>query len=434
MNQVQAAGDLRSGELRLTNYLSRVESYFSSREPSVLAFIPEENRLERLRNEAETLLARFPDPEGRPPLFSMLAGVKDIFHVRGFVTLAGSRLPARELQGAEAESVMRLKNSGALILGKTVTTEFAYFSPGPTRNPHAPDHTPGGSSSGSAAAVAAGSCHLALGTQTIGSIIRPASFCGVVGFKPSYDRISRQGVIPLAPSLDHVGFFTPDVATAQQVAAALIGDWSPAASASEGSRVEGRKPVLGIPAGPYLQSASEEGRVHFEKNCELLGTKYEIHSIPVMPDFQEIRARHDVILSAEAAQVHRAWFEKYENLYSAKFVELIRRGKSITEIQLQAALDARDKFRAELIQAMSDHDIDLWICPSTMGPAPKGLDGTGDPVMNLPWTQAGLPAINIPAGRNQEDLPMGLQLIGNWYKDEQLLAGAKEIEKAVGKP
>ena len=137
-------------------------------------------RFARLQNDADALVLRYPDLIKRPLLFGAVAGVKDIFHVEGFTTQAGSRLPSEVLQGKEAESVSRLKDAGALIFGKTVTTEFAYFSPGPTRNPHNPEHTPGGSSSGSAAAVAAEFCHLALGTQTIGSIIRPASFCGVV--------------------------------------------------------------------------------------------------------------------------------------------------------------------------------------------------------------------------------------------------------------
>src|SRR5829696_7702500 len=205
---------LRSNELTLPEYLSQVEAQFTGREPAILALLPEENRFARLKTEADTLALGYPDLVNRPPLFGAFVGVKDIFHVEGFTTQAGSALPSELFQGEEAESVTRLKDAGALIFGKTVTTEFAYFSAGPTRNPHNVAHTPGGSSSGSAAAVAAGFCQLALGTQTIGSIIRPASFCGVVGLKPTYERISRAGVIPLSPSLDHIGFFTPDIETA----------------------------------------------------------------------------------------------------------------------------------------------------------------------------------------------------------------------------
>ncbi|HJR80199.1 MAG TPA: amidase [Anaerolineales bacterium] len=417
--------ELRSGQLLLPDFLPQIEARFLQHEPSILAFISEPDRFTRLYDEAEALVLAYPDLIERPLLFGALVGVKDIFYVEGFPTQAGSRLPPEVFQGKEAESVARLLEAGALIFGKTVTTEFAYFSPGPTRNPHNPEHTPGGSSSGSAAAVAAGFCHLALGTQTIGSIIRPASFCGVVGVKPTYDRISRDGVIPLSPSLDHVGFFVPDVESAIQGARILYKDWDEPTQPS-------KKPRLGIPDGHYLDSVSQEGLEHFENVCKYLeAAGYELRHIPIMTEFAEIRARHDVIMSAEAARVHADWFGKYENLYSAKFTELIRRGQQIMDDQLQSALSARDDFRAELRKTFLDHNIDAWISPSTIGPAPKGLDSTGDPIMNLPWTQAGLPAINLPAGKNQEGLPMGLQIAGNWYKDESLLFWAKDLERAL---
>jgi Asp-tRNA(Asn)/Glu-tRNA(Gln) amidotransferase A subunit family amidase len=312
-----------------------------------------------------------------------------------------------------------------LFFGKTVTTEFAYFSPGPTRNPHNPERTPGGSSSGSAAAVAAGFCHIALGTQTIGSIIRPASFCGVVGFKPTYDRISREGVIPLSPSLDHVGFFVPEAESAINAARVLIRDWDEPLEPL-------KKPRLGIPEGPYMQNVSQESVSHFENVYQLFeGAGYELQRIQVMPDFEEIRARHDGILAAEAAQVHADWFREYEQLYSDKFKELIRRGHSITQDQLQRALAARESFRADMRRTFLDDNIDVWITPSTVGPAPEGLESTGDPIMDLPWTQAGLPAINLPAGKNQDGLPLGLQAIGNWYKDESLLFWSKDMERVL---
>jgi Asp-tRNA(Asn)/Glu-tRNA(Gln) amidotransferase A subunit family amidase len=424
MTQYQVMDSVRNGDLTLPEYLAQVEARYEEREPDILAFIPEEDRFGRLQRDADELLAQHPDIVDRPLLFGMAVGVKDIFHADGFTTQAGSRLPADELQGEEAESVAKLKDAGALILGKTVTTEFAYFSPGPTKNPHNPEHTPGGSSSGSAAAVAAGLCFLALGTQTIGSIIRPASFCGVVGVKPTYDRISRKGVIPLSPSLDHVGFFTRDAETAIHAARALYRDW-------DEPTMPLRKPILGIPDGSYLENVSEEGRLHFEKVCKRIGAEYSLQRISVMSDFQSVRDRHDVIMSVEAARVHKNWFEKYERLYSPKCSELIRRGQSFSNTQYQDALGARDNFRAEMRRAMIDHNIDLWLCPSTIGAAPKGLESTGDPVMNLPWTQAGLPAMNLPTGKNQENLPLGLQLVGNWHKDESMLFWAKDLEKVL---
>jgi Asp-tRNA(Asn)/Glu-tRNA(Gln) amidotransferase A subunit family amidase len=426
--------DLSSGHLLLPEFLAQVEAHFMEREPAILAFLPEEDRFGRLHEDAETLVLSYPDLITRPSLFGALVGVKDIFHIEGFITQAGSRLPSALLQGTEAKSVTRLKEAGSLIFGKTVTTEFAYFFPGPTRNPHNPEHTPGGSSSGSAAAVAAGFCHLALGTQTIGSIIRPAAFCGVVGFKPTYDRISREGVIPLSPSLDHIGFFTSDVETAKRAAVVLIGDWRPVLNEVEGLETTDRKPTLGIPEGPYLASASDYALARFNAICDsLTESGYELRRVPVMDDFQEIRNRHDVIMSAEAAQVHANWFDKYSDLYSAKFTELIKRGQSVTNDQLRTAFENRDKFRDQITQAMIDNNIDLWISPPTIGPAPKGLDSTGDPVMNLPWTQIGFPSINLPSGKSDDGLPIGLQVVGRWDSDEDLLAWASDLEKVVNK-
>lgn len=424
MNQQQLAHAFRSGELPITNYVSQIESLFDSREPSVLAFLPESNRFEHLLKDAEELVARYPDVQNRPPLFGMTIGVKDIFHVDGFITQAGSRLPANELQGDEAVSVTKLKNGGVLILGKTVTTEFAYFTPGPTRNPHNLEHTPGGSSSGSAASVGAGFCDIALGTQTIGSVIRPAAFCGTVGFKPTYERISRAGVIPLSPTFDHIGFFTPDVETAKLMAGVVIEDWKMGST--------NRKPTLGIPEGPYLACASDYAQTCFNAHCDSLARAgYDLRRVRVMDDFQDIRDRHDAIMSHDAANVHKEWFAKHENLYSSKFSDLIKRGQSVSN--LQSLVEARDSFRNQITQTMKENNIDLWICPPTVGPASKGLDATGDPVMCLPWTQIGFPAINIPTTKNEENLPMGLQLVGTWNSDEALLAWAEDIEKVVRK-
>ena len=406
----------------LLESIERCEASFAAREPQIQAFLPEPNRFDRIRREAEALLGRYRDVREHPPLLGTLVGVKDIFHVDGFATGAGSRLPPDVLRGQEAESVRRLKNAGALIVGKTVTTEFAYFAPGPTRNPRDLEHTPGGSSSGSAAGVAAGLCTLALGTQTIGSIIRPAAFCGVVGLKPSYGRVSREGVIPLSPSLDHVGMFGPNVATVRQAAPALYAEWRDVV-------LPGRKPVLGIPEGPFLQGASAEGLDHFEAVCQRLDRGgYALRRVSVMEDLEDIRARHNLIVAAEAARVHADWFKEYADLYAPKTAELIRHGQSIPNEDLVVALDGRARLRSELRRTMDEHGLDLWISPSAPGPAPRGLESTGDPVMNLPWTHAGMPALNLPTGLSGASLPQGLQLVGRYGQDEFLLAWAGELE------
>ncbi len=427
MNLPALASALRSGELLITDYLTHLQARFAERESSILAFVPEEGRFDRLHREAEALLGRCPQPETRPSLFGIPIGVKDIFHVAGLTTRAGSKLPPELLQGREAESVTALKRAGALIMGKTVTTEFAYFSPGPTRNPHNPEHTPGGSSSGSAAAVAAGMCPLTLGTQTIGSIVRPASFCGVVGYKPTYERISRAGVIPLSPSLDHIGVFTVDVAGAKLAASVLCRDWTLRVEIGEL-----KKPVLGIPEGPYLNRASAEMLEHFRATCrKLAGAGYEIKPVNVMADFEAIYERHYLITNAEAARVHKDWFPRFRELYHHKTVEKLELGRAVSDGALAEALNGREKLRGELTHLMDKYGIDLWLSPSAPGPAPKGLDSTGDPVMNLPWTHAGLPALNLPSGHSANGLPLGLQLVARWHKDEALLEWAAEIEKVI---
>lgn len=415
---------LRSGDLPLPVYLDTLEAYFEAREPAVLAFVPEDGRFDRLRHEAAALLARYPDPAQRPPLFGVPIGVKDIFHVDGFVTHAGSRLPVDELQGPEAASVTVLRAQGALILGKAVTTEFAYFGPGPTRNPFNPAHTPGGSSSGSAAAVGAQLAPFAFGTQTIGSIGRPAAFCGVVGYKPSHERISRAGVIPLSPSLDHIGFFVPDVADVALAAAFLARDWQPVDPQ--------RLPVLGIPAGPYLAQAGAEAQAHFQATAvRLREAGYSVTSVPAMPDFEAIRERHLALVAADAAQVHADWYARYGTLYHPKTVALIERGKQIDLQTAGLARHGRGQLRDELTALMDSHGIDLWISPSATGAAPAGLDSTGDPVMNLPWTHAGLPTLSIPAGFNAAGLPLGLQVAARFNADEALVAWGAAIATAV---
>ncbi len=403
------------------------EALFAEREPEVLAFLPEEDRFGRLRREAADLEARFPDPASRPALFGVPIGIKDIFHVSGFATGAGSRLPLEALEGEEGPAVAALRAAGALVLGKTVSTEFAYFAPGPTRNPRNPEHTPGGSSSGSAAAVGAGLCPLALGTQTIGSIIRPAAYCGVVGWKPTYDRISRKGVIPLAPSFDHVGLFAPDVATALRGARVLCRDWRPVPPRSKASG----KPRIGLPEGPYLENAGAEGQVHFQRVAERMARGgYEVVPVAIFADFEEIAARHRRVVAAEAARAHTAagWYPLYADLYDRRTKELLERGLALSDADLARDLEDAAMLRPEIESVMDREGIDLWIAPPAQGPAPRGLGSTGDPVMNIPWTQAGLPALCLPAGESAERLPMGLQVVGRFGRDEELFALGAGLE------
>jgi len=413
-------------------YFEHLEANFDARESQVQAFLPEEHRFARLRSDYEVLEARFPDRGARPLLFGLPVGVKDIFHVDGFETHAGSQLPADRLAGEQAVCVTQLLDAGTLVLGKTVTTEFAYFAPGPTRNPHNLAHTPGGSSSGSAAGVAAGLVPVAFGTQTVGSINRPAAYCGVVGFKPSYARISAAGVIPLAPSLDHVGTFTSDVGGVLAAAPFLLADWKPEHLDGRLGDLAPGTITLGIPSGPYLEGASEEAIAHFESvRARLERGGLRVVDIPAMPDHAEISERHYLILAAEAAAVHKDWFDDFPELYRSKTAELIAMGREVSDDQLVSAREGREQLRHQLRALMEEYRIDAWISPAAPGPAPEGIESTGDPAMNLPWTHSGLPTIGLPSGWSASELPLGIQLTGSWYGDERLLAEAVAVERAL---
>lgn len=397
-------------------------------DPQIHALLPEKNRRERLLRDAEDLKIRYPDPEKRPLLFGVPIGVKDIFRTEGFITRAGSLLPEDEFKGREAGCVTRLKRAGALILGKTVTTEFAYFEPGPTRNPHNPKHTPGGSSSGSAAAVASGFCQLALGSQTVGSVIRPAAFCGTFGFKPSFGRIPTGGVIPFSKSADHIGYFTSDVSNIERTSAVICRKWS---TGAEPYWNDG-KPVIGVPEGAYLQQASREGLEAFEKQMTRIEhAGYRVKRVRVLDDINEVNRLHRLMIAAEISAVHKYWFPKYKDLYRERTAEIIKEGRGITRHELIQAKRNRLRLRTILTRAMRSSGIDVWACPSAPGTAPRGIHATGDPAMNLPWTHTGVPAINIPAGFSENGLPFGLQLTAGYLEDEMLVAAAAQVVGTV---
>ena len=302
-----------------------------------------------------------------------------------------------------------------------MTTEFAYFEPGPTRNPHDTEHTPGGSSSGSAAAVAAGLCTLALGTQTIGSVIRPAAFCGIVGYKPSLGRIDPAGLVFFSRTIDHVGLFTQDVSGMATAASVLCSD------RSEALRDE-RLPVLGVPDGPYLAQADDAALRKFEEEVLMLQVAgYDVKRVPAFENIEDLNRLHRRLVFAEFALEHSPWFDDFESLYRPRTVEAIRIGQGVPDDELAAARAHTLEFRSQLHAQMEAEEIDLWICPPAIGEAPRGIQATGDPNMNLPWTHAGMPAITVPAGVGEGGLPLGMQLVARYGEDEQLLAWAEDL-------
>ena len=414
------ARDLKNGTLDLKDYLSDLCARLEAADQEIEAFIPELERRSRLLAEADLLLATYPEPARRPPLFGVPVGVKDIYHVEGFPTCAGSRLDPGLLTGPEAESVLILRQAGAVVLGKTVTTEFAYFDPGPTRNPHNLKHTPGGSSSGSAAAVAAGMCPLALGTQTIGSINRPAAFCGVIGFKPSYGRIPAAGLIHFSRSADHVGCFTQDLSGMILAASVLCYNWR--------EINVNYQPVLGVPKGKYLEQTEPEAlKLFYQQLEQLRGSGYEIREVLVLDDIDSIAGWHRKLIAAEMALEHRDLYANCAEQYRPKTVEIIKEGLAVTKEDLVEARRLQKVLRERLETKMRESKIDLWVTPAALGPAPEGIGATGNPAMNLPWTNSGLPTVSVPSGKAANELPLALQLAAPFMGDELLLNWAEGV-------
>jgi Asp-tRNA(Asn)/Glu-tRNA(Gln) amidotransferase A subunit family amidase len=422
---LDTARSLRCGRRSVTSAVEDSVDRLDDFDPALRAFVPEPKRHDRLSDAAMELDDL--DSTARGPLYGVPVGVKDVFRVDGLPTKAGSELPPTTLSGPEAAVVRRLREADALVLGKTRTAEFACFDPPETRNPHDHDHTPGGSSSGSAAAVAAGICPLALGTQTVGSTLRPAAFCGIVGFKPTFGRLPTAGTIPVSKSLDHVGLFTQRVASMRLAAAICCPDWLPESNASL------IRPTLGVPEGLYLKRASPAGREAFEEGLERLAAAgYGIERVPLFEDFETIDDRHTTLMAAELALVHeeRGWYPAHANRYAEATTDLIETGRKVVVHTIATARAGRSALRETITRAMDTKEIDLWVSPAAPGPAPEGIDDTGDPLMNLPWTYAGLPAVSVPAGRSG-GLPVGLQCVARSMDDERLLAWAAGIETAL---
>jgi Asp-tRNA(Asn)/Glu-tRNA(Gln) amidotransferase A subunit family amidase len=390
-------------------------------DPDLRAFVAEPDRADRLHRAATELDRRWPDRADRPPLFGLPVAVKDVIHVAGLPTRAGSQVPAEVITGDQAPVVTSLLDAGAIVLGKTVTAEFAFLAPGETRNPHRPDHTPGGSSSGSAAAVAAGLAPVALGTQTVGSVIRPAAYCGVFGFKPGFGRVSTAGVIANAPTFDTVGFLAADPDLLRRVAAVACADWSAPA--------EPGLPTLAVPVGAYLDQTEPAARTAFDRQLAALRTAgYEVRETPCLQDIAEVNRRNFLINLYELARSHEPWFDRFAELYHPQTAAAVREGRTIDRADYDRALRERATFAAELVERLGDGDA--FVAPAATGPAPRGLETTGSPLMNLPWTQARLPVLGVPAGR-LDGLPLGVQFAAGPGRDEALLAWADGLSAAL---
>ncbi len=415
----------RSGALSLDELIEQALRRLDQVNPLVRAMLPDIRQRERLASEARTISERWPDPDDRPPLYGALVAVKDIFNVDRMPTRAGSAVPPESFSGREADVVARLRDAGALVLGKAVTTEFAYFASGATANPHNRNHTPGGSSSGSAAAIAAGIAPLALGSQTVGSVVRPASFCGVIGFKPSYDRIPTGGTLYYSPSVDTIGYFVSSAADAALVAPSLLLGWR------EGEDAEAPAPRIGIPTGAFLDQAGPEMRGSLDAAADRLrNAGISVEPAPTLHDIADINTRHRNLTTYEFAETHHERYAKYGAMFRPESAQLYEAGLAIAAEDAEAGRASRIALRQRLHERMDRAGIDAWLAPSAVGPAPDSLRTTGDPAMNLPWTHAGMPVISLPFG-DVDGLPLGLSLVGRFGHDETLLGQAAMVESAL---
>jgi len=353
---------------------------------------------------------------GEGPLSGVPFGVKDIIETRGLATEFGSPIYKGRTGAEDAAVVQDLRRRGAILLGKTQTTAFAYRTPAPTRNPRNLAHTPGGSSSGSAAAVAAGTVPFALGTQTLGSVLRPASFCGVAGFKPTYGLVSLDGVLPLAPSLDTLGFFTSSAADMLALWEAL-GHPSPSPAADF---------ALGIPEPlPDVEPAMAAALQRTVARLRKAGMAVEPLDLGGL--LAELHAASRVVMAYEAAGVHRERYEAY-GAQLADLADLVQEGRGVGSGRYD---DARRHIAACRERAAEIHaTTPVVLVPAAVGPAPFGLASTGDPRMNSPWTALGTPAITIPMG-DATGLPLGVQLTGSPGDDSRVLRVAVEIERVL---
>ncbi len=373
----------------------------------------------------------------RGPLHGIPVGVKDVFLTAGVRTSAGSSVYADFVPEKDATVVQRLKSAGAIILGKTITTELAYLDPAKTRNPWNLEHTPGGSSSGSAAAVAARMCFAALGTQTLGSTIRPAAYCGIVGLKPTYGRISRYGMIPLAQGLDHVGIFARTVADAALILEVLAGPDpnDPSCSAMPvpaytGELVRVERIKIGLLKDPFVDRADGDVKAFVLDAVDRFakaGAQIKILKPPASLD--EVPHALSVKLAFEAALSGREILQKHRARLGPNIRELLERGTVISSEEYQRSEEVRVSFKQEINELFSQ--ADCLLLPATPTTAPRGLKSTGDPAFIAPWTFAGLPQITIPVGLGRNGLPVGVQLIASEFEEAKLIGCARWCESVI---
>ncbi|WP_144299568.1 amidase [Elioraea rosea] len=416
MTATEARAAMAAGRLTPVALMESCLARIAEREPSVRAFA-------WLDRDHALAQARRADPAR--PLGGLPIGVKDVIETADMPTQNNSAIWAGYRPRGDAACVAWARAAGAVVMGKTVTTEFATRHPGPTRNPANLAHTPGGSSSGSAAAVADGFVPFAFGTQTAGSIIRPAAYCGVVGYKPTYGMISRMGMKIMADSLDTMGCMARSVADVALFAGTLSNR-----DLGDPDRVPGAAPRIGLCRSPSWKAAAPETQALMERVAAALakaGAKVTDHALP--DRFAALEEAHPVIMNGESARSIGWELTTHRHLVSAALREKLEPMMDLPGEKLEAAL-ATAKGCIDAFPAAMEA-LDVLVTPSAPGEAPEGIGWTGDPAFNYLWTTLRVPCVTVPAGTGPKGLPLGIQIVGRMGEDRAVLAWARWVQNAI---
>ena len=434
----EAAAQIREGGLSPVDLVESLLARIDALDGDLKAWvtIDREEVLETARKRE--IAAQWGGPLG--PIHGVPVGLKDIFYTGGMLTACGSKVYADFVPDFDATSVAKIKEAGGIILGKAVTTEFATSDPSPTRNPWNLEHTPGGSSSGSSAAVAARMVPAALGSQTGGSTCRPAAYNGIVGLKPTYGRISRYGVVPVSWSLDHVGILTRTVADAALMLQALSGGDEndpgslrlpvPDFTAQMTAAAE-RTPRIGLVRDYFEDYASPEMWAHTEQVAHQLSLAgAEVVELPLPDCFAHAHSMQRIVMNVECAAFHQANHRIRAADYGPRIRAGIEMGLIIPPATYLKALRLRREFRAAMNEMAQQ--VDVLMTPATPTPAPRDLNTTGDAAFQSPWTAAGLPTIVVPSGLSDAGMPVAVQFAAPLAEEGRLLGAAQWCERVVG--
>jgi aspartyl-tRNA(Asn)/glutamyl-tRNA(Gln) amidotransferase subunit A len=436
---VDAMPMIRDGRLTprslLEQCLTRIDAY----EPRVKAWAYLDR--DRARREANELTEQLKSGQDRGPLHGIPIGIKDIIDVYDMPTGCGSKLWANSFARRDAEVVAKLRQAGALILGKTVTTPYAFLDPPPTRNPWNLDRTPGGSSSGSAAAVACGMCLAALSSQTGGSTTRPASYCGVCSLKPGWGRISVDGVLPLAPRLDHIGVMTNCVRDLAITFQAVCGPGLHGLiSLTTDVHIPDCLTAINRGMDEYWHFIQLNGMFRnnvdtkiwdfYDAACQRIADPSDISESVPPPSFMDIPAAYKAIISTEAAEYHGERWKRHRDDYGLRITELIRSGLQVSAVEYRKARQLQEEVDEELTRILAGSRFFVTPAATSVAPTPET---TGDPSFNIPWSFAGAPTVSVPAGE-VGGLPFSLQFTGSRNCEDDLFAAAAKAEARLNVP